>query len=48
MAAAQPYGSSAHCPAVFRLFARIVFARIERVWHTPAMLTMDEWRPDRA
>ena len=33
----------AHCPAVFRLFARILFARIERAWHGPARRTTDEW-----
>ena len=54
MAAAQPYGCScclAHCPAAFRFFAHIVFARIERVLHGPAQRTMDEWptraRPER-
>ena len=46
MAAAQPYGCSccpAHCPAALRLFARIVFARIERVLHGPAPRTTDAW-----
>ena len=39
MAAAQPYGGTAHCPVAFRLVVRIAVARIERVWHAPAPRT---------
>ena len=35
-----------HCPAAVRLFARFAFARIERVWHASAPLTMGEWQPN--
>ena len=48
MAAAYPYGIPTHRPAAFRLFARFAFARIERVWHASAPLTMGEWQPTRA